>query len=630
MPVPTPPMDHLDLATLGAMTVTRPLSVRSRRRAAPRVRPAIRRRLTLTERAIAALQRRRQPKKDTRLLRFVVRVGRPVSDLKEITKPIQAAMLAGRRLPDSHLANNLRCRPLFPNAPAEKVTRLRDYYVVTAPVSYASVLRRAKKRNGAIWDLAYSIRKADPTLFELVEPDVPAAFYMRTLSQDSVPGCTVGPKEAPVDANGEQDVGWARRMIRVDNLTLNGRNIRIGHIDTGHTQHAELNRTQTHDLNADRDIVSQDDSAVDPLTDGNSGHGTATASLITSQHGTTWTDANDQPRPGISGVAPDATIVSTRAIESVVAIGNVDVAEAIWHCINEKVHVITMSLGGYANPWLQAVIAHAVHRENIIVTAAAGNCWPFVIFPAAYPEVIACGGVGLHPTTGSPRIWTGSASGSAVDICAPAENVYVADFDALGRQIVAPGEGTSFASPHVAGVAALWLEKHGRDQLLQTYGNSNACLADVFRAVIQSTAQTGNGWDTAKYGAGILDARGALNAVLPAPSAFNAPDFGQWKPFGPEDVLYHMFEASQDPQAAIETVLNATGQALADLMDWVGAEVNQLIGCAKEAWEDFSEAAAGAVSDAVEDVAEAVEDFVDDVVDQASDTLSTVAGWFGI
>ena len=65
-----------------------------------------------------------------------------------------------------------------------------------------------------------------------------------------------------------------------------------------------------------------------------------------------------------------------------------------------------------------------------------------------------------------------------------------------------------------AGVCALWLAYHGRDQLIQRYGASN--LASVFKEILVTAGvDTPAGWDRQKYGAGILDASQVLEAPLP-------------------------------------------------------------------------------------------------------------------
>lgn len=108
-------------------------------------------------------------------------------------------------------------------------------------------------------------------------------------------------------------------------------------------------------------------------------HGTATAGVFVSQAEGT-----------IDGLAPGATVVSIRCVNSVVLIADINVAQAVVAAVNGGAQVISISLGGYPAPILEWAIAWAV-AQNVIVVAAAGNVYPFVVYPAAYP---ACIGVG--------------------------------------------------------------------------------------------------------------------------------------------------------------------------------------------------------------------------------------------
>jgi subtilisin family serine protease len=104
-----------------------------------------------------------------------------------------------------------------------------------------------------------------------------------------------------------------------------GEGIRIGHIDTGYSDHPELERSAL-DLSSDYDLIDNDDDARDPLRRAffavldSPGHGTATGSVIAGRE-----------RGEISGVAPQATLVPFRAIKSVSRYSTVTSrARSIW------------------------------------------------------------------------------------------------------------------------------------------------------------------------------------------------------------------------------------------------------------------------------------------------------------
>lgn len=239
---------------------------------------------------------------------------------------------------------------------------------------------------------------------------------------------------------------------------------------------------------------------IDPMKgSGNIGHGTGTSSVVAS------------PEAGaMSGSAPEATLIPIRAITSVAVIDQSCVAQAIDHARVQGAHVITMSLGGLFGSALHAAVRKAVDA-NIIVLAAAGNCVGTVVWPARYDEVIAVGGINEKMLP-----WKGSSHGEAVDISGPAELVLRADArDPVDVGKVAGGQGTSFATAHLAGVAACWLAHHGRDQLIQGL-RPGTKLQSVFKATVQRSARVPAGFETDEYGAGIVNADALLR---------RAPDF---------------------------------------------------------------------------------------------------------
>ena len=81
------------------------------------------------------------------------------------------------------------------------------------------------------------------------------------------------------------------------------------------------------------------------------------------------------------------------------------------------------------------------------MSVRAGNCVSTVVWPARYDKCIAVAGV-----DSADRKWKGSCSGSAVDISAPAQNVYRAS--AITHD-VGQGEGTSYAVALTAGGATV-------------------------------------------------------------------------------------------------------------------------------------------------------------------------------
>jgi thermitase len=237
------------------------------------------------------------------------------------------------------------------------------------------------------------------------------------------------------------------------------------------------------------------------------GHGAATASVIMSDHNpspdTVW----------VSGAAPRAKLIPFRVSDGVIHFDFTNVALAIHEAVDQKAHVISMSLGGlFPSRFLERAIERAI-ANGLIVLAAAGNVWPWVVYPAHYRQVIAVAAVNCRK-----KPWSLSARGDSVDISAPGESVWRArtlqNSDSYPVYVVEPSSGTSYAVATAAGACALWLAHHGRKQLIDKYGAPR--LATVFRELLVTKGfEKPPGWDSEKYGVGILRADRLLEAPLP-------------------------------------------------------------------------------------------------------------------
>ena len=147
------------------------------------------------------------------------------------------------------------------------------------------------------------------------------------------------------------------------------------------------------------------------------------------------------------------------------------------------------------------------YDKGTIIVAAAGNITSEVVYPARYPQSVAAGGV-----TRDSEPWSGGSRGSLVDLCAPAERVTRAnaylDGGHLRYDYGDNGDGTSYASVHIAGAACLWLAFHGA--ALSVYGKTWR-LVEAFRICVKRGARRPLGWDGNRFGAGILDIANLLS-----------------------------------------------------------------------------------------------------------------------
>jgi serine protease len=392
----------------------------------------------------------------------------------------------------------------------------------------------------AAWELSYKLRELNDVIY--AEPLFEAAVSGRPdWNQDiSFEIITTEQLELAIDRGADlcgsspdfphlhesDESEWSLDLMKVpsawqrffpDGSKQPGEGVVIGHPDTGFQPNPEI----LPNLLIDRgfDFLDCDRDATDPLENKppgvlipNPGHGSGTSSIIISPRGDqTPTNPNEK---FVSGVAPGAKLIPLRITKSVVLFGMMKLAQSIDYAVENEAHIISLSLGGLPSLRLRQSIINA-QAKGVIVTAAAGNCVRFVVWPAAYDEVI-----GVAACNAKGEIWIGSSRGKAVDVTAPGESVWHATAkrnEQTGEVFfgVNRGNGTSFAVTAVAGVAALWLSYHGRDKLIQKYGLSN--LSAIFKQVLGFSCDpiSVTESEVGQFGTGIINAEKVLSAPLP-------------------------------------------------------------------------------------------------------------------
>jgi subtilisin family serine protease len=407
----------------------------------------------------------------------------------------------------------------------------------------------------------------------------------------------------------------------------------------------------------------------------------------------------------LTGVAPKATVlpikfisdqalteITERGLEGVgvFRIFDDDLVSAIRYAIDEQVHVVSLSVGGLMHDEVRQVLDEAILDNNIIVVAAAGQTYAAnfvsgaadaaatvglvaddsVVLPAAYTNVIAVAGCAPD---GAP--WIESHYGPNVDITAPADAIWIADFDpkddrsddATRRERLNCASGTSFAASFTAGVAALWLAHWGRQNLIDRYGPSEISLAWVFRHQLQMTATAAHtdDWDDGRYGPGVINVEALLRRPLPDPSDVEAPpvmvnglvpavsggseaaydvgiEFMDWlgeqTRAGERTIATGLVIAERAVEEGLNILGDMWAQADAAARGLVGAAlqeaenvksgIEQAITEAVNAGEKIVEEKAEAAEDVWEEIEEGVEEFIDNVGEAGEDVVDAVVGWF--
>ncbi len=152
---------------------------------------------------------------------------------------------------------------------------------------------------------------------------------------------------------------------------------------------------------------------------------------------------------GIVGIAPRVQLMPL-AIFSPQGVGTYyDLIRAILYATDNGAHVINMSLGAttYSQGEAEAVAYAAKH--GVVLVAAAGNYASNRLFyPAAHPQVI-----GVSATDVNDNLASFTNYGEFVDVAAPGVSI----LSTIPGNRYGFLSGTSMASPHVAGLAALLL-----------------------------------------------------------------------------------------------------------------------------------------------------------------------------
>jgi len=353
---------------------------------------------------------------------------------------------------------------------------------------------------GRAWEAVHALR-AHPLVAD-AEPAI--GYRLDPAPEPPRPKTRRASSAGGADLPGSDPRDWSTRAVRADTARAatgaSGRGVLVGHPDTGYTDHPLILGPRLRKGDG-FDFVDDDPDARDPLTGSFPGHGTATASVIFGE-----------VTPALCGIAPGAALAPMRVSGSVIHFDFTRLIQALYRCRDRGCDLVSMSLGG---PWAGRSLARAANAlvaDGRILLGAAGNHTLMVIFPALLDSVIA-----VAASNAVDKPWSGSASGAAVDITAPGESVWRALTHARNGQVAfdtGRSDGTSYATATLAGVCALWLERHGGAAALrQRYGGR---LASVFRDLLQASCRTPPGWNARRYGPGIVDANALLAAPLPA------------------------------------------------------------------------------------------------------------------
>jgi subtilisin family serine protease len=255
--------------------------------------------------------------------------------------------------------------------------------------------------------------------------------------------------------------------------------VKVGVIDTGiDLSHPDIKSNIKGGYNAIYPWKSPND---------DNGHGTHVAGIIAALNNSI----------GVVGVGPNIDLYAIKVLNASGSGYLSDVIEGLDWAVTHGMQIVNMSLGTSQNvqSFHDAIVS--AYNAGVVIVAAAGNSGGAVSYPAAYPEVIA-----VSATDQNNQIASFSSRGPEVDLAAPGVNIY----STYKGKSYATLSGTSMATPHVTGAAALVIDTKKCD-----LNSDNICTpAEVQQRLEQTAIDLGDPGKDNLYGYGLVNVYQAL------------------------------------------------------------------------------------------------------------------------
>lgn len=280
------------------------------------------------------------------------------------------------------------------------------------------------------------------------------------------------------------DKQWSLGSLEIDSAWKKGYEgvgVRVAVIDSGiNSLHEDFEGT-TFDkginmLDGSRDVRDE------------TGHGTFVAGVI---------GATRDNGIGIAGLCSDVTIVPIKCFGRSIETDASYIISAIYEAVDVfDCDVINLSLGMEADmESMRSAVDHAAKKGAIIISAVGNDGDAVLNYPAAYDNVVGVGSI--DPNN---KVSQFSQKNGSVYIVAPGQGVVSTGYQS--NEDYVRGDGTSFASPHVAVAAAIMKQYQPK-----------ATTEDFLELLKLSAIDLGRtGYDTS-YGYGRLDIAAFINAL---------------------------------------------------------------------------------------------------------------------
>ncbi|MER9567478.1 S8 family serine peptidase [Mesorhizobium sp. M0571] len=309
-------------------------------------------------------------------------------------------------------------------------------------------------------------------------------------------------------------VGWGHSTMQLDHINAEstGRGIKVGIIDSGcDNTHPQLTHVEN---------------GFD-FTEGSSGNSWANDTMSHGTHCAGVIGAASNKVQGVRGFAPEAELYAFKVFPG----GRTsDLIDALDQCIDLGIDVVNMSLGTEVPSELVAQKILEARDKGVACIVAAGNSGGPVQFPGILPTVLTVSAVGKLNT------YPIDTAHALTVLPGGIGDIFPAKFSCFGPQVrvcgpgvaivsCVPGgyaawDGTSMATPHITGLAALVLAHHPAFQGKPKQRNAQR-VEQLFQ-ILQASA-TPCVLDVARGGAGLPNSIASLGQVSAAAATPQAP-----------------------------------------------------------------------------------------------------------
>lgn len=356
-----------------------------------------------------------------------------------------------------------------------RITDGRDVRTVLRSLGREVALRSAQP------NYLYTLSQAEPARIEATPEPAPPANPETTIPQPTPAAAAAG--AMPAQAGDPAQYMLTKMRIGEAHGLARGSNVIVAVIDS----QIELNHPEL------KGVIAGSYDALNIPDQKPHMHGTGIAGSIAAHS-------------RLMGVAPAARVLAIRAFsptETSAEATSSAIIKGVEYAATNGARVINMSFAGPSDPALSRHLA-AAYGRGVVLIAAAGNFGAKSPpqYPAADKNVIA-----VSATDENDKLFAASNRGNHIAVAAPGVDILMPAPDA-NYQVKS---GTSFSAAHVAGIAALILER------------APQLSPDGVRAIIVSSARDiGAPGKDSEFGAGLADAYQAI-LVLEARTAGSAP-----------------------------------------------------------------------------------------------------------